>query len=321
MSNHATEVGPVHYAVVGEESLANMRLFDVLKRAHGKPNVKRLLELPHLRDYLASVSAHPVVVCLDLFSYDLKTVTDMLSGIRDDFPTAVITLYLDKDEYVRRRHELPGNWAARFGHYFRLYREADDVEYEPIVRASLRGAHAEAVYNMGGSPIRLTPAARKGLIANTSVEPDLTRTLFLSYSRQDWGGFVQHLVKDLAHGSHKVWLDQDYIVGGDDWMDAVGTALQECDTLLLVLSPDAINSKYVKMEYRYFFRQEKPIIPIVYQKVDIPFELATLHYLDFTGDQRPQALQKLRRILSRRHGGGGDPSRDGGPDGQRPAGG
>ena len=72
--------------------------------------------------------------------------------------------------------------------------------------------------------------------------------------------------------------------------------------MLLVMSPEAINSKYVKMEYRYFFKQEKPIVPVLCRTVeDIPFELATLHYLDFTGEWRPEPLQTLRQIPERRH--------------------
>jgi hypothetical protein len=302
--NDSTTVNSIQYAVVGEESQENLRLFDILKSSFGKPNVQRILELRHLREYLSEIHSHPVVLCLDLFAYDLMAVTEVVGGIRDDFPKVVFTLYIDKDEYAKCSPELPGDWAARFGHYYKVYRESDDVEYEPIVRASLRGAQSEAVYNMGGKPIRLTPSAKKGLIGAEPEEPDLSHTVFLSYSRKDWDGFVRDLVNDLAQGTHKVWLDQDYILGGDDWMDAVGAALQECDTLLLVLSPESINSKYVKMEYRYFFKQEKPIVPILYQEVkNIPFELATLHYLDFTGNWRTESMTRLRNILARRHKG------------------
>ncbi len=296
----------IQYAVVGEENMTNLRLFDTLRRVYGKANVKRLLELRHLREYLPEASTLPVIICLAPFSCDLTAVTEAIGEIRDDFPRAVFALYLDKDEYSRRRFELPDDWVVRFDHYYKVYYESDDVEYEPIVRASLWGAQSEAIYNMGGTPIRLTPSAKKGLVGGESDEPDMSRTVFLSYSRRDWNGFVRDLVGGLANGAHKVWLDQSYIQGGEDWMDAVGAALQECDTLLLVLSPDAINSKYVKMEYRYFFKQEKPIVPILYRKVnDLPFELATLNYLDFSGEWRTEPLAKLHEILTRRQSGRG----------------
>ena len=69
---------------------------------------------------------------------------------------------------------------------------------------------------------------------------------------------------------------------------------------MLVLSPEALSSKYVKMEYRYFFRQEKPIIPILYRQVsEMPFELAMLHYIDFTQGDRARPYSMLLDILSR----------------------
>jgi hypothetical protein len=71
-------------------------------------------------------------------------------------------------------------------------------------------------------------------------------------------------------------------------------------TLLLVLSPESVNSKYVKMEYRYFFKHDKAIVPILCKTVDIPFEIATFHYLDFTNLRSPDPYAELDRILSRK---------------------
>lgn len=113
-------------------------------------------------------------------------------------------------------------------------------------------------------------------------------------------GFVEGLVSDLARDSHKVWIDQHYIAGGDDWMDAIGEALQVCDVLLLVLSPDALNSKYIKMEYRFFFHQGKPIIPILYRNISQrPFELTALQYIDFTNPDKHKCYSALYNVLSR----------------------
>jgi hypothetical protein len=210
---------------------------------------------------------------------------------------------VDPDEYRRRIDEIPAPWQERFRHYSKTFKEGPDVEYEPIVRASLRASHRRAVYNVTHEPIRLTPVFQKGLLGPEAAggpAPNLP-TVFVSYSRTDWNGFVAGLVADLTRGAHRVWVDQSYVVGGDDWMDAIGEALQVCDTLLLVLSPDALSSKYVKMEYRYFFHQGKPIIPIVYRHVErMPFELASLQYIDFVQGDRTAAYSTLVEILSRR---------------------
>ncbi len=86
-------------------------------------------------------------------------------------------------------------------------------------------------------------------------------------------------------------------------MDCIGDELEVCDTLLLVLSPESLNSRHVKMEYRHFFRQEKPIIPILYRQVQkMPFELASVYYLEFTQGDRERALSSLLEVVSRRRG-------------------
>jgi hypothetical protein len=290
------------YVLVGDENSDNLRLSQILRRAYGEENVARFLELQYLEPFLVTHQGAPIVVCLDLFSFDLKEVTAAVGHIRDTYPTVVFNLYLDQDEYRRRSNELSGYWQDRFRHYFKTFKEGPDVEYEPIARGSLRPSEYEARLNLAHEPIRLTPAFKKGLVEpDASAERALTMpTAFISYSRNDWQGFVAGLVSDLTKGSQKVWVDQNYIAGGDDWMDAIGEALQVCDALLLVLSPDALNSKYVKMEYRYFFRQGKPIIPVLYRQVaQMPFELATLHYIDFTQGDRAKSYSTLVGILSR----------------------
>jgi hypothetical protein len=235
----------------------------------------------------------------------LAEATATVGHIRATYPQVVLNLYQDEDEYSRRAGDLPGDWQGRFRHYFKTFKEGSDVEYEPIVRGSLRPSQNEAVYNMTHEPIRLTPVFKRGLAGPvTDAEPPPNvPTAFISYSRNDWPDFVAGLVSDLTRESQQVWVDQNYIVGGDDWLDAIGEALQVCDTLLLVLSPDALNSKYVKMEYRYFFRQEKPIIPVLYRQVArMPFELATIHYVDFTQGDRAKSYATLLSVLSRRRG-------------------
>ena len=292
----------IKYVFVGGESYSNLRLSLTLKEAYGKENVARFLELHHLEPYLAANQESPIVVCFDLFSFDLQDATDMVGHVRDAYPKVVFNLHVEQDEYRNRSHELSDHWQKRFVHYFKTFKEDNDVEYEPIVRASLRPSQQEAMFNMDREPIRLTPVFNKGVIRPEASSEDTPESpfVFISYSRTDWGSFVSGLVSDLSKESCKVWIDQDYIVGGEDWMDAIGEALQVCDTLVLVLSPDALTSRYVKMEYRYFFRQEKAIIPLLYRQVgQLPFELATLHYVDFTQGNHRDSYSNLQKVLLR----------------------
>jgi len=102
--------------------------------------------------------------------------------------------------------------------------------------------------------------------------------IFLSYARVDWDEYALPLVERLRGAGLDVWVDQDLIRGGDDWMDAINAALKTCDLLVLCVSPEALNSRYVKMEYRYFFHHDKPIVPVLCRPADLPAELVGIQY-------------------------------------------
>jgi len=293
---------PCKYIIAGEESSDNLRLSQILKQAYGKDNVVRFLDLQSVEPFLINNQVNPVIVCLDLFSFGFREITDFIGYIRNNYPKVVFNLYVDHNEYKLKSKDFPVYWKKRFMHYFKTFKEGADAEYEPVVRASLMPSQNEAMSNMAYEPVRITPVFKKGLVqipAEVTNKPK-SGTSFISYSRDDWNGFVSDLVSDLARDSHKVWVDQDYIFGGDDWLDAIGEALQVCDKLLLVLSPEALNSRFVKMEYRFFFHQEKPIIPILYRNVArLPFELATLQFIDFTKENKLNSYSALFKALSR----------------------
>ena len=152
--------------------------------------------------------------------------------------------------------------------------------------------------------LRLLPASSK-LDTSTKLVDDhqqLKRrvSVFISYSRSDWDSFVSSLVENLRSTNlFDVWVDQHLLLGGDDWMDSIGKALDDCNALILVMSPNALASKFVKMEYRYFFSSGKPLIPILYKKVDkFPPELSMLQHIDFTEHSNLKESQEhLHRIL------------------------
>ncbi len=133
------------------------------------------------------------------------------------------------------------------------------------------------------------PAASTG-----SLPPE---TVFISYSRQDWDRYVEPLSRRLTRESIPFWLDQNLIQDGDDWLDAIGVALRDCQRLILCVSPEALNSQYVKMEYRYFYTRQKPIYPLVCRPSDLPAELSGIQYVDF--DKLDKLIALLKAPLQR----------------------
>nr|MDO8112473.1 toll/interleukin-1 receptor domain-containing protein [Candidatus Sigynarchaeota archaeon] len=292
--------------VLGMESMHNLRLSEILRKALGKNNVLRFLESQHLLECLAEGISRPAGIFFDLSSFSPEHSTETIGYIRNQYPTVVFCIYMSNEEENDIWPRLPANWQNRLDHYYRLFKESEDTELEPIVRRTLFAIIREAKYNMTGTPIRITDPNDGGVVslpphATKNPEQKMKDSIFISYSRQDWESFVSPFTNRLHDLRFPVWIDQHLLIGGDDWMDAIGEALDMCKMLLLIMSPDALESKYVKMEYRYFFNHDKFMIPILYKAVKrIPPELATMQYIDFSTRNDSKAFSELANIIKTR---------------------
>ncbi len=107
--------------------------------------------------------------------------------------------------------------------------------------------------------------------------------LFISYSRKDIA-FARRLAGDLEKAGYTVWWDITDLRGGDDWVRVIPEAIETSDFVLVVLSPDATASEWVKKEYTQALSLRKKIIPIMLRTTAVPFALNTINYLDFTSE-------------------------------------
>jgi hypothetical protein len=91
--------------------------------------------------------------------------------------------------------------------------------------------------------------------------------LFLSHASAD-RRFVSKLALLLRkHGIH-VWYSRHALVGADQWHDEIGKALRRCDWFLVILSPAAVKSMWVKREVLFALKQRRfrdRIIPLLYK--------------------------------------------------------
>lgn len=127
-------------------------------------------------------------------------------------------------------------------------------------------------------------------------EPDplLPETVFISYKRTDWDDYVKPLVIHLREKGYKVWIDQNNLEVSNDWMDKINEALKICQRLVLCVSPESLDSRYVKMEYRYFLHHEKMIFPLILKSAEMPAELLGIQSTSF--NQLPILTEKLRSV-------------------------
>ncbi len=110
--------------------------------------------------------------------------------------------------------------------------------------------------------------------------PDAPITLFISYSHAD-SSFVDRLEADLRKQGFDPWVDRERLVGGVRWRRELQEAVKRAQVLLIVLSPDAVASQNVQIEYEYVLDLGKVLIPIYYRQCDMPMELRAIQWIDF----------------------------------------
>ena len=127
--------------------------------------------------------------------------------------------------------------------------------------------------------------------------------VFITYARPEWQSIVVPMMALMQDAGLKVWVDQYLIQGGDDWMIAVEQALSECKLLVVVVSPEALESRYTRLAYRYFFNREKPIVPVLYAPVDdMPLELKKHSIVKYNSADRKKTFDELIEEVKRLKG-------------------
>ncbi len=122
-------------------------------------------------------------------------------------------------------------------------------------------------------------------------------SIFLSYSRTD-SELVDRLEADLKARNYYVWVDRRKIEGGQDWEAELQKAIDRCQLMLVVLSPEAMASKYVRREYRYADGEGKPIIPINWRTTKVDLVLNDIQWVNFQSSY-DQGFSDLQIVLSR----------------------
>lgn len=111
-------------------------------------------------------------------------------------------------------------------------------------------------------------------------------SIFLAHSSKD-KPFARKLASRLERAGVKVWIDEAQILVGDSLLEKLEDGIRGSQYLGAILSPDSINSKWVKRELRAALtleidQQVVKVLPIMYKQCDIPLFLSDKIWADFT---------------------------------------
>ena len=122
--------------------------------------------------------------------------------------------------------------------------------------------------------------------------------VFLSHASAD-APMAERVAATLVAHNVPVFYGPRNIVGAQQWQDEILAALRRCDWFLVLLSPDAVESMWVRREFAFALgerRFENRIVPLAYRRADLgPLEwVRSLQVADFSGDYTAGARDLLR---------------------------
>lgn len=120
--------------------------------------------------------------------------------------------------------------------------------------------------------------------------------IFISYSRRD-ETFARRLATSLSQLGADVWLDVEDIPAGMKWSSAIQHGLDAAQLMIIILSPDSMESRNVEDEWYYFLDSKKPLIPVLLRQTKIHFQLNRMQYVDFSNQTYEQAFDQLMTEL------------------------
>ena len=135
-------------------------------------------------------------------------------------------------------------------------------------------------------------------------------TVFISYNHKD-SDFVDRLALELVRNNLKVWKDKWKINVGDSVIDEIESGINGASFLIIVLSKNSIQSRWVKRELNAALIREIDdnnirILPIIIDDCKIPLFLREKLYADFRKDFN-EGFNHILSVVGKKyniHGGG-----------------
>ena len=121
--------------------------------------------------------------------------------------------------------------------------------------------------------------------------------IFIAYSRKDLP-FVEQLAKDLKNSGFDVWFDVSGLGGGSRWGAEIENSIKNSQFVIVVLSPESIESEWVERETLLAGKLKRKIIPLVYRTSEIPLIYLNLQHIDVQGENYQQNFPEILRALS-----------------------
>lgn len=126
---------------------------------------------------------------------------------------------------------------------------------------------------------------------------------FISYSKLDGTQYAHELKDRVEMAGLPTWMDTKDIATGKEWREVIKNAIETSICVIVVLTPGALDSRWVNHEWSMAKGANKAVIPILFEKVDEKIldkdPISQIQYRDFTQLQSRDwvtLLDELKRV-------------------------
>ncbi len=124
--------------------------------------------------------------------------------------------------------------------------------------------------------------------------------VFISHSSVDQVTASRIAAELVAHGI-PVFYSPRNIIGAQQWQDEILKAMKRCDWFVVLLSPDSVESMWVRREIAFALREkryENHIVPLNYRACDLTSVewLKLFQMVDFSGTDFRDGCRALLKI-------------------------
>jgi uncharacterized protein YbaR (Trm112 family) len=185
--------------------------------------------------------------------------------------------------------------------------EEDDSLACPFCGADIEIAGAGAVHPRPRTPLSQERSGNRDSIRDRASlgtkfhRGSLSRRVFVSYSTRDIDYVVNTLVPRLRQAGHRPWFSLDGIHAADTWERSISKALEDSEWFIVVMSPNAVQSDWVRTEVHWAI-ENRPgrIIPIMLRQCE-PWKLhMRLGVVQYIANPNEDGLERLITLLAPR---------------------
>jgi hypothetical protein len=116
--------------------------------------------------------------------------------------------------------------------------------------------------------------------------------IFISHASKD-ASIVRQLADQLVAAGHSVWIPENEFFPGDNWAKKLGQAIEDADTIIVLVTPEAAGSESITREVQYALTADHikgRVIPVFIgpenkNSADVPWILSKLQPLRLHGDK------------------------------------